>query len=430
MVQLYFVIEKPPQLILEYLPLGNLHQHQQQPILEDEVISTLQQALSALTYLHEQCPPIVHRDIKPENILVSSRAPFQTKLGDFGLSKASESLRTFCGTPKYLAPELARYMESHSTPEAELRYTPAVDIWSLGVVILEYLYGLPLSNSGVGLRWCQAVVNSLHKCQSNGLIDILLDMVVMDPRARKPARTCLDRALQLSYSRRPSTPKQTQPRAGSIVPTEEFPNEELRKLRSGRLVTTSARDPSQATVKPARTRATSKRQRSSEEQSDQNRRNPAISLQNICSIPSGSPAHETVLQLLRDIQSADHDGKIDSRTPALIETLCNHLHRLKISQLKIQNKPATEQTTIMSQGFTIATFPSSILAQSISELAEYFVRILELMSFESPKEEKTSCRKANESWPKDESWSDNTSSSDGRYPVTFPSILRDNPNVP
>ena len=62
----------------------------------------LHQGLSALEDLHGREVPIVHRDIKPESILVSSINPLYIKFTDFGLSKASNDLKTFCGTRTYL----------------------------------------------------------------------------------------------------------------------------------------------------------------------------------------------------------------------------------------------------------------------------------------------------------------------------------------
>ncbi|KAK3068205.1 hypothetical protein LTR53_014419 [Teratosphaeriaceae sp. CCFEE 6253] len=135
-VRLCFAMEQPsPRLVMEYVPLGNLEdQHRRHKISEDEAIIVLQQVLSALVFLHEQSPPVVHRDIKPGNLLVQSRKPMHVKLGDFGLSKASEDLTTLCGSPVYLPPELARHHGSKAS-RSRILYSHAVDIWSLGVVI-------------------------------------------------------------------------------------------------------------------------------------------------------------------------------------------------------------------------------------------------------------------------------------------------------
>ncbi|KAL9584902.1 MAG: hypothetical protein Q9212_001836 [Teloschistes hypoglaucus] len=204
--RLMAAIEEPsPQLILEYLPLGNLEdQDRQRNISDDETVITLHQSLLALTYLHGQTPSIVHRDIKPQNILVQSRDPFHIKLADFGLSKASDYLVTLCGTHTYLSPEIARHYGSNR-PEC-VKYANAVDIWSLGVVIFEYAYGLPHPGSGIGLPWCEKIISALDDLDTDKLTDLLSTMIVMDPNLRAPARQCLPRALQLRVPGRCQTP--------------------------------------------------------------------------------------------------------------------------------------------------------------------------------------------------------------------------------
>lgn len=96
------------------------------------LLAMTRQMLDALGYLHSLS--ITHRDVKPTNILMEYKWKF--KLTDFGLSKQYDKvdLKTFCGTLQYLAPEVNK---------RETIYTPAVDIWSLGVVIMEAHSGLP-----------------------------------------------------------------------------------------------------------------------------------------------------------------------------------------------------------------------------------------------------------------------------------------------
>lgn len=257
-------------MLLEYLPLGTLRQQQEQrPISEDEVILTLQQGLWALKYLHELEPPVVHRDIKPENILVQCRDAFQIKLGDFGLSKASEDLKTLCGTPRYLAPELAQFRGPARVPGPVGNYTAAVDIWSLGVVIFELLYGLPIPGESAELSWCEQIVKQLNDCECNSLVDLLLSMVVTNPEERKSARECLEVALKLDFPTGPATPKPTQLCADAAVSPENRSTWELNELRLSRDVHRSADQTSQATVRLV---GSSKRQRSPDENSDNNRK--------------------------------------------------------------------------------------------------------------------------------------------------------------
>eukprot|EP00953_Heterococcus_sp_UTEX-ZZ885_P002758 2012-Heterococcus_DN1.PRE.1 len=104
------------------------------PMPERTVASYMGQVLSGLAYLHSH--GVVHRDLKLGNLMLSADGQ-RLKLGDFGLATALESagaeadceLQTICGTPNYMAPEIASKMVANS-PSAELGYGPRVDLWS------------------------------------------------------------------------------------------------------------------------------------------------------------------------------------------------------------------------------------------------------------------------------------------------------------
>jgi serine/threonine protein kinase len=92
-----------------------------------------------LTHKTQHERGIVYRDIKPENILLMDKEDLTIKLMDFGLTKiiGEESFTTtLCGTPSYVAPEIL-------ADSRHRRYTRAVDIWSLGVVLYICLCGFP-----------------------------------------------------------------------------------------------------------------------------------------------------------------------------------------------------------------------------------------------------------------------------------------------
>ncbi|PQE10726.1 kinase-like domain protein [Rutstroemia sp. NJR-2017a WRK4] len=195
-VEFIGLLESPtPQLLLEYLPLGSLQdQHSKEHITKDESIHILCQGLDALTSIHRE--GIVHRDIKPENILVQSRYPLCIKLADFGLSTATDNLRTFCGTDLYAAPEI--YDAYHT-----MYYTNACDIWSFGVVIFKFAYGpLPdLHKEDLRQCWCNKIILRLQDSDSDPLASLLLNaMVVMKPEQRYPANDCWTQALKISTS--------------------------------------------------------------------------------------------------------------------------------------------------------------------------------------------------------------------------------------
>ena len=176
---------------MEYLPLGNLAC--QSSITEEENIKVLYQGLQALKYLHSHSPPLAHRDIKPANILVRSRIPFVIKLVDFGLAKNDSTLKIFCGSNEYAAPEI--WGRHH--------YTAMVDIWSLGVVVLQYGYGLPWPSQGSkGEPWCRDIVRKAKDMEGEGdaLIDLIsTKMLRMEHRHRGSASNCLGEVYRLGF---------------------------------------------------------------------------------------------------------------------------------------------------------------------------------------------------------------------------------------
>ncbi|KAI3957077.1 hypothetical protein MKW98_025297, partial [Papaver atlanticum] len=91
----------------------------------DQYIASLARAL---IYCHEK--HVIHRDIKPENLLIGG----ELKIVDFGWSVHTfNRKRTMCGTLDYLPPEMVESVE----------HDASVDIWSLGVLCYEFLYGMP-----------------------------------------------------------------------------------------------------------------------------------------------------------------------------------------------------------------------------------------------------------------------------------------------
>jgi aurora kinase len=98
---------------------------------EEESAKLSAQMTDALAYLHHK--NIIHRDIKPENLLMDLKGDL--KVADFGWSVHAPSTRrtTMCGTLQYLAPEMVEKTE----------HDESVDLWSLGVLIYEFLYGSP-----------------------------------------------------------------------------------------------------------------------------------------------------------------------------------------------------------------------------------------------------------------------------------------------
>ncbi|KAF8322230.1 kinase-like protein [Clavulina sp. PMI_390] len=85
-----------------------------------------------LAYIHSQA--VTHRDLKPENILLTRDGI--PKVADFGLAKmvvGQNFLKTSCGTPDYVAPEVL--------DDLPTGYSSKVDSWSMAVIVYGMLTG-------------------------------------------------------------------------------------------------------------------------------------------------------------------------------------------------------------------------------------------------------------------------------------------------
>lgn len=88
----------------------------------------------AISYCHQL--HVVHRDLKPENVVFFEKLGM-VKLTDFGFSNRynpGQKLETSCGSLAYSAPEIL-LGDSYDAP--------AVDIWSLGVILYMLVCGHP-----------------------------------------------------------------------------------------------------------------------------------------------------------------------------------------------------------------------------------------------------------------------------------------------
>ncbi|XP_031828727.1 unc-51 like kinase 3 homolog Aduk isoform X2 [Nomia melanderi] len=101
----------------------------------------LQQLALALKYLRTH--NVSHMDLKPQNLLLTRKPQLVLKVGDFGLAQyLSNSEQKFAirGSPLYMAPEIL----------LKRKYDARVDLWSVGVIMYECLFGkAPYSSNSV-----------------------------------------------------------------------------------------------------------------------------------------------------------------------------------------------------------------------------------------------------------------------------------------
>ncbi|RDW68471.1 hypothetical protein BP5796_09128 [Coleophoma crateriformis] len=208
-------------LVLEYLPLGDLEM-----LIKDvegvrygaaDIKAWMGMLSRAIWFCHENF--VLHRDIKPNNLLIA--ADGEVKLADFGLARSfSDPYRIMTSnviTRWYRPPELL-FGAKH--------YSGAVDIWSVGLVFAELVIRTPYiaGDTEVGQvnLICQAVgtpteenwpgvsklpeyavpdppnpirgrdqyLGTFGTAGQEG-VDLLMAMLILDPRKRITAREVL-----------------------------------------------------------------------------------------------------------------------------------------------------------------------------------------------------------------------------------------------
>ncbi|KAM7372915.1 hypothetical protein PAMP_007806 [Pampus punctatissimus] len=138
-VRLYEVIDTATKLylILELGDGGDMYDciMKHDGGLSEEVAKCyFAQIVHAISYCHRL--HVVHRDLKPENVVFFEKQGV-VKLTDFGFSnrfQPGKKLNTSCGSLAYSAPEILLGDEYDA---------PAVDIWSLGVILYMLVCGQP-----------------------------------------------------------------------------------------------------------------------------------------------------------------------------------------------------------------------------------------------------------------------------------------------
>ena len=119
-----------PTIVLEKMDTSLRHyleDHSKEEFLLPDKVSILHQVAQGLCYLHSHNPPLVHHDLSPNNILLS-RGLLQTKLTDFGMTRAVNPSKltrrsSVKGTQAFMPPEAL---------DVPPRYNEKLDVFSFG----------------------------------------------------------------------------------------------------------------------------------------------------------------------------------------------------------------------------------------------------------------------------------------------------------
>lgn len=130
----YFETENNFYLVINYCNGGDLESYMRKNKIkffnENEALKILKQIMNGFSELRKY--NIIHRDIKLSNIFIHDDTII---VGDFGFAKTGKEMTgTKLGTPLTMAPEII---------EGSCYYSSKTDLWSLGVIFYQLLYGSP-----------------------------------------------------------------------------------------------------------------------------------------------------------------------------------------------------------------------------------------------------------------------------------------------
>ncbi|KAM9329358.1 serine/threonine-protein kinase PLK4 [Gastrophryne carolinensis] len=192
----YFEDSNYVYLILEMCHNGEMNRYlknRKKPFSEKEARHFMEQIVKGMLYLHSH--GILHRDLTLSNLLLSS--DMNIKIADFGLAAQlklpNEKHFTMCGTPNYIAPEIAT-RSAHGLES---------DVWSLGCMLYTFLVGRPPFDTDTVKKTLGKIVLADYEIPcfvSREAKDLIFQLLRKNPADRLSLSSVLDHPFMTGYS--------------------------------------------------------------------------------------------------------------------------------------------------------------------------------------------------------------------------------------
>eukprot|EP01119_Soliformovum_irregulare_P019453 TRINITY_DN6156_c0_g1_i1.p1 TRINITY_DN6156_c0_g1~~TRINITY_DN6156_c0_g1_i1.p1 ORF type:complete len:1408 (-),score=424.58 TRINITY_DN6156_c0_g1_i1:57-4280(-) len=179
-------------IVMEYCLLGSIQDImtiRKKPLSEPQICCICANVLRGIAYLHSNKK--IHRDVKSANILMDEEG--EAKLADFGISgrlhNTMDKKSTLIGTSHFLAPEVVM--------ETGEGYDAKVDIWSLGITLVEMAEMVPPRYDEHPMKVIFSIPNNppptlrTPSAWSREFNDFIAKCLVKDPIERATAQSLL-----------------------------------------------------------------------------------------------------------------------------------------------------------------------------------------------------------------------------------------------
>ncbi|XP_039971075.1 serine/threonine-protein kinase ULK3 [Bactrocera neohumeralis] len=182
-LQDFFWDDKKIYIVLEFCNAGNLSAfiRSKKSLPEATCRFFLRQLAAAVQYMRAN--DICHFDLKPQNLLLTRNPNVILKVADFGFAqhlKLGEINQQLKGSPLYMAPEIVR----------KHQYDAKADLWSIGVILYECLFGkAPYTSKSIEellqrIRNAEKITIPANASISNECHDLLCRLLEHDPAKR------------------------------------------------------------------------------------------------------------------------------------------------------------------------------------------------------------------------------------------------------